>query len=128
MSRPSAAVSIALALVLAPGGCSFALVDRAPPGETWPHERTSRENLAACTDRPVIPIVDGAITVGLAGGAVYAATRGVGNGEANAVLAVVALGIAVPYFASAMYGLAATRRCRVYEAGPPYPYPPETGR
>lgn len=75
-----------------------------------------------------MPIADGAIILGLAGGVAYVAERRVGYGETNGILAVGMIVLSIPYLYSTLYGLATTRRCRIYLAGPPYPYPPDQVR
>jgi hypothetical protein len=116
-----------LAVLVAFGGCSFALVDRAPPGQLWVTEHSHERNLARCTSSPVAPIVDGAITLGIVGGAVdvVADSRG---GDASVGLAAVMIVPALVYLASTLYGFSATNRCQDYLDGPPYPYSPEQGR
>jgi hypothetical protein len=105
-------VLIAAGLVLA--GCSFALTARAPPREQWPAEVTYDQQLKSCTASPIFPIVDGAITVGLGVGAIYA---GRGGGDAAPVLAGIVALPALVYLASALYGVAAMNTCRNYLAG-----------
>ncbi len=114
-------VVLAAGLVLT--GCSFALTDRAPPREQWPAEHTFDEQLKSCTASPVLPIVDGAITVGLGVAATYA---GRNYGDAGPAVASILALPALLYLASALYGWSATGTCRTYLAGPPYE--PDRGR
>jgi hypothetical protein len=99
------------------GGCSVALVDRAPSRDQWPAEHRFGQTPNRCTTSPTVPIVDGAIGLALGGSAIYLAGRG------DDAAPVVATAVAVPalmFLASALYGVAATKTCRTYSAGPPY--------
>jgi hypothetical protein len=118
-SRPVVLFAAGLALT----GCSFFLAERAPPREQWPTEPTFDEQLRRCTTSPVLPIVDGAITVGLGVGATYA---GRNYGDAGPAVASIVAVPALFYLASALYGWNATGTCRTYRAGPPYE--PDRGR
>jgi|SRR5450755_1460858 hypothetical protein len=116
-----------LAILVVFGGCSFAFVDRAPPGQLWATEHSHERNLARCTSSPVAPIVDGVITAGLVGGAVdvVADSRA---GDASVGLAAFMMLPALVYLVSTLYGFSTTNRCQDYQAGPPYPCSPEQGR
>jgi hypothetical protein len=99
------------------GGCSVALVDRAPARDQWPAEHRFGQELTRCTTSPIDPIVDGAIGLALGGGAIYFAGRG------DDAAPFVATAVAVPalvFLASALYGVGATKTCRTYLAGPAY--------
>jgi hypothetical protein len=108
------------ALVLASmviGGCSFALVDGAPPRFKWPSDNRWGLDLNNCTASPVAPIADGAFALGLWGSAIYVARDG---GDAAPAIAVLIMIPAVVYLASSLYGFGVTSKCRTYLAGPPY--------
>ena len=76
--------------------------------------------MKSCTTSPVLPILDSAIALASAVGAIYVDGRG-GDGDANGTL-VGALSVpaAIIYLASALYGVVATNTCGTYLAGPPY--------
>ncbi len=108
------------ALVLASmviGGCSFVLVNGAPPRDQWPSDNRWGLDRNNCTASPVAPIADGAFALGLSGSAVYVARQG--GDAAPAVAALIMIPAAV-YLASSLYGFGVTGKCGTYLAGPPY--------
>jgi hypothetical protein len=122
VQRGGVGVAIALIGTLAFGGCSFVLVERAPTRDRWPEDNRWGLGLNRCTSSPVVPIVDGTITLGLFSGAAYVASR---PSEAGVSLYEAGL-LFIPgmvFLISSLYGLIATSTCRSYLAGPPYePY------
>jgi hypothetical protein len=109
------AIGLTLASVL--GGCSFALVERAPPRDRWPEDNRWGLGLNRCTSSPTIPVVDGAITLGFFLGAGYVASR---PSEAGISL-FEAIPLVIPgtiFLLSSLYGFTATDTCRTYLAGP----------
>lgn len=124
MPRGGMAVAIGLMATLAGSGCSFVLVERAPPRDRWPEDNRWGLALNRCTSSPVVPIVDGAITLGFLSGAGYVASR---PSEAGVNLYAAGL-LLIPgmvFLISSLHGLNATSTCRTYLAGPPYqPYAP----
>jgi len=120
VARGGVGVAIVLAVMLALGGCSFVLVEQAPPRARWPEDNRWGLGLNRCTSSPVIPLVDSAIVVSDAALSGYALSRG---GDAAPALAMLLLLPAFPYLVSTFYGFGATSTCRTYLAGPPYePY------
>ena len=108
-----------MAAVLASGGCSFVLVERAPPRDRWPEDNRWGLALNRCTSSPVVPLVDGAITLGFFTGAGYVASR---PSEAGVSLYEATL-LVIPgmiFRISSLYGFTATGTCHTYLAGPPY--------
>ena len=124
MPRGGVVVAVGLMATLAVSGCSFVLIERAPPRDRWPADNRWGLALNRCTSSPVVPLVDGAITLGLLGGADYVASR---PSEAG-VSVIAASFLLIPtlvFLVSSLYGLGATSTCRTYLAGPPYqPYAP----
>ena len=117
-----------LAATLALGGCSFAAVYGPPPVEHWPTEQNrSLVGLAHCTASPVLPIVDGVVTMGLFSGAGFIAAEPDSLG-ANVFAAGLLVLPGLIYLASTLYGIGVTSSCRIYQAGPPYPFQPVGAR
>jgi hypothetical protein len=110
-------MALALTLAFAFGGCSFVLVDRAPPRARWPEDNRWGLGLNRCTSSPIMPLVDSAIVVSDYALAGYAASRG---GDAAPAVALLLLLPGIPYLVSALYGFSATGTCRTYLGGPPY--------
>jgi hypothetical protein len=103
---------------LALGGCSFILVDRAPPHSRWPTESPPQQG--SCTAAPVGPVIDallaltsGALLIYLSQPASSPRHDGL---PPQALVFPVLLGTA----GSSVFGFAATSTCRTYLAGPPY--------
>jgi hypothetical protein len=98
------------------GGCSFALVDRAPPRNNWWSDYKWGIDLNHCTASPAAPIADGAFGLGLLWSALHYASDG---GDAGPTVGLLIMIPAVVYLASSVYGFDATSECRTYRAGPP---------
>jgi len=126
-SRVSRLVKVcALGLFVQSSGCSFALVETAPPQAEWPRYATSLEPMSPCTESSTPYFTDGAIAAALTGvsAMLWLDSRNPApNSEGDVpvgFLALPTLVAMVPFLISAIYGAYATERCREYRRGPPY--------
>jgi len=116
----------ALVALMQSSGCSFALVEEAPPDAEWPRYAASIEPMSPCTESLGAAFTDGAIAAGLTGlsAMVWLESRHPDpNSEGDVpvgILAAPMLLAMVPFLISAIYGAYATARCREYRRGPPY--------
>jgi hypothetical protein len=106
-----------LAAAAAFGGCSFVLVEGAPPRDRWPEDNRWGLALNRCSSSPILPLADSALVLSDAALAVYA---GRGGGDAAPAITSLVLLPSIVFIASAIYGFGATNTCRTYLAGPPY--------
>jgi hypothetical protein len=102
--------ALALALVLALGGCSFRLIHPAPPHAEWPDPVVAESSERACTDLVGLPIID-TVVAGSLGTLAYV------ERDAGSHTITLGLGLAsIPFVASAIYGYVQTARCHRYKS------------
>jgi hypothetical protein len=106
---------VVVAASVAVGGCSFVIVDPAPPRYLWTLD-DARGGHQHCTAFPLSSIVDGVVAVGIGTATVFAVESTPHNHDGLPPQMIGLL--AVPFALAAIYGLDATSTCRSYLAGP----------
>jgi hypothetical protein len=131
--KPTAVVALVLAALAAlPAGCSFVLVEKAPPREEWPESKLSLMPMKGCTESRTPEIIDIGAAVGIVSilPALWIfqqfdppAQSPEGDLDPGFLFVVgeVLMALAsLPFAISALWGDNQIDRCRRYKAGPPY--------
>jgi hypothetical protein len=106
--RPRPAAALALALVVS--GCSFRLVQPAPPRSEWPDPVLPSSSQVRCTESYLPPAAD--LTFAAITGTLAYVERDSGAPQVALLLGITS----IPLLVSGIYGLVKVSSCRSYQA------------